>query len=927
MARHHATVELRWDDQWNDVTGAALDAAPIFVGRGQSAEGDQAQPGIASFSLETRDGTYAWRNPTSPTYGKLRRGTLCRIYDGTPPTPGDDNSSLSNTTSHVAPSLVSPTNQGLLVCAWANPNPAGTYTLPVGMTAATALLSNARSAFRAAYQAIAATGATGTRTATASASQSFVAASVIVNGDNLVVEHTASASAANPLTTDSDTQPGWWAIVHTHYAWDSNRGDDQIPDFPFDDTGGWIQLADTGTLVVNDADATNIRMKAWAKQIRVSGACEIRVFGRDLDLGGSGLFGSPLSSLVVVSGVDPYYPKTHTRVTKLPAIRDVSGNKRVVPVVTAGALKEIDRARAPIRSAIYRTTMAAEFDSVRVAYWPCEDGSGSTQLASAVPGVEPMTAFLDQLNLSSYTGFFGSAALPTTKVGSVAARGRVPHYTGGTYYRGLFAVPAAGITDTAQLLSLYCTGGTIDRVKIQYATTGDLQLRVFDSDGNLLDESSVIDFNVDGTQFLLSIEMVQNGSNVDRLMFVRKVGLDGSVEPGAGSSGTFAGLTIGRVWHIDVAGGSSAGLSFGHQMIGNSQRLVFNIDRALAGWAFERASDRIRRLCRENNVQCEIIGDREQDVRMGPEGSNSFGGHLRECAASGGGILFEPKQFYGIAYRTLGSLYNQEPAATYTYGDRGEIPPPVEPLPDDLLTNNVVTASRSGGSSATAAKLTGELSVEELGEQEASFPVNAPDHALPDHAMWRLHLGTTPGDRFPNLSLDIDALALAGKTALIQATDLLDVGSRVVVDGMADAEDFAPEDLTQLALGFSEEIRMQRRTIALNTVPEAPYHVAEVAHAEYGIIQSDSAVTAEALDTTETGINITCGAGPDWDHEANFDVIIGGERMTVTAVAAMAGTFPNRTTTLTVIRSVNGIVKSHATGARVETFHKSSIGL
>jgi hypothetical protein len=74
-------------------------------------------------------------------------------------------------------------------------------------------------------------------------------------------------------------------------------------------------------------------------------------------------------------------------------------------------------------------------------------------------------------------------------------------------------------------------------------------------------------------------------------------------------------------------------------------------------------------------------------------------------------------------------------------------------------------------------------------------------------------------------------------------------------------------------------------------------------------------------------VDISAGAGPDWSHEADFPIEIGGEVMTVTAVAAMAGTFPARTTTLTVTRSVNGIVKSHASGAPVEFHRRAHIGL
>jgi hypothetical protein len=136
-----------------------------------------------------------------------------------------------------------------------------------------------------------------------------------------------------------------------------------------------------------------------------------------------------------------------------------------------------------------------------------------------------------------------------------------------------------------------------------------------------------------------------------------------------------------------------------------------------------------------------------------------------------------------------------------------------------------------------------------------------------------------------------------------------------------------PEDIDQVVLGYSETIGQAEWTQDWQCTPAGPYKIAAVEHATLGMLLSDTAVTAEALDTTETGVDINAGAGPDWVYEADFDVLIGGERMTVTAVAAMAGTFPARTTTLTVTRSVNGIVKSHATGAAVSFFHRAHIGL
>jgi hypothetical protein len=931
VAKSNPTVELFWDDVWNDVTSDALVAGRITVKRGQGNEAAQAQPGGADFALKNLDGTYSWRNPGSATFGRLRRGTLCRIYEGRPPV-GASNFSLSTTTTHTAPSLTSPTDEGLLVCGWGTPQPASgapnDYTLPGGMTGLVEQ-HDSFSTFRAAYQAISATGATGVRSATFSSAQTYAAASVLLNGDSLTVQQTTSAEGV--LTTGAGTLPGWWAVVHCFYGWDDNGGDEQVPDFPFDDDGGgWIPLADTGVQPAADVHAEFIQLKAWAKQVKLGGAFDIR-----LHAPGDDTLVSRLGSLLVVSGVDTYLPKTHTRVVALPAVRDVSGRIKSVPVQTADALRQAARSKAPIRSAIYRTVMAAEFDVNRVAYWPCEEPTGGTQFASALPGGAPLDFAPGAMTLAAHSGFYGSRPLPLITAGNQAgvdsARGPIPPYTGGFFYRGLFAMPAAGLPDGGQIVAFQCNGGEVEEVELEYGTagTGSMRLRLFDTDGTLLDETGVVDFAIDGAQFLTSVELVQDGADVDWLMFVRKVSLEGVVEVGTFVSGTFTGVVLGTAHEIHIGGTNADDLVFGHQMIGSSQRFVFNIAQPLGGWANERVSDRIRRLARENGLLCEVVGDREQDVLMGPEGSATLAGHLRECAATGGGILYGPKQFYGIGYRTLASLYSQPPGATYTFGATGEVAPPLAPVPDDALAVNMVTVSRPAGSSYTTSKLTGALSVAELGEQDADYPVNAPDNHLPEHGDWRLHLGTTPGDRFPDLSLDMDALAGAGKAALILATDLLDVGSRVVLDGMDSADEMAPDNVDVLALGFTEVIGSHRRQVSLNAVPEQPYHVAEVEHDDYAYLGPDPAwgftTSASFTSGTSTSMGVAfSGNQPGFlGADVPFDVLVAGVRLHVTATSGASS--PN---VLTVDQApVNGVVKVIPAGTQVELFHPAYIGL
>jgi len=102
--------------------------------------------------------------------------------------------------------------------------------------------------------------------------------------------------------------------------------------------------------------------------------------------------------------------------------------------------------------------------------------------------------------------------------------------------------------------------------------------------------------------------------------------------------------------------------------------------------------------------------------------------------------------------------------------------------------------------------------------------------------------------------------------------------------------------------------------IAIVCAPETPFGQAGV----YGASRysSDGSTLAEDLTTGETDVDVATPTGPLWSHDdGDFDILVGGERMTVTAVAGAAS--PQ---TFTCTRSVNQVVKTHLTGAAVELF-------
>jgi hypothetical protein len=134
---------------------------------------------------------------------------------------------------------------------------------------------------------------------------------------------------------------------------------------------------------------------------------------------------------------------------------------------------------------------------------------------------------------------------------------------------------------------------------------------------------------------------------------------------------------------------------------------------------------------------------------------------------------------------------------------------------------------------------------------------------------------------------------------------VLDVGPDDVITVDSTSGLYVFDQVRQIARGYSEVFDTARmHKVSFNTAPASSYDVAIIGDAVFGLIDSATTTLNEDLTTTETGVDtVTSGAGGSWSSTAvPYDVIVAGERMTVTAVSGA---------TLTVTRSVNGVVKTH----------------
>ncbi|HEX6969404.1 MAG TPA: hypothetical protein VF174_11435, partial [Micromonosporaceae bacterium] len=268
----------------------------------------------------------------------------------------------------------------------------------------------------------------------------------------------------------------------------------------------------------------------------------------------------------------------------------------------SGVLRRLEQGNAPTESLMRRDALASAFADgtlIAGAYWPCEDGTQSTQIASALPGGQPITV-TGPVSFAASDIFPGSAPLPVLGPGANFS-GPVNGADGRIFFRISLHIPSDNsIPDNTTLINLYTTTG---RFGIAYGTGGLLRLDAINTEGALVDQTLAFNFGINDVRITLFVELEANGPNTDYLWGVQKLSADGLTIDTRLDFDTFTGITPGRC--VQVSGGGSGtmdGCTFGHIGVGHEQAFMFNLIDALRGYATETSADRFLRLCRENGV-------------------------------------------------------------------------------------------------------------------------------------------------------------------------------------------------------------------------------------------------------------------------------------------------------------------------------------
>lgn len=578
---------------------------------------------------------------------------------------------------------------------------------------------------------------------------------------------------------------------------------------------------------------------------------------------------------------------------------DEPGESRV-DITASGILRRITQGEKALDSTLRRRIPSFS----PVAYWPLEEEREATQAYSPISGVAPLA--VSGLDFAAVDTLPGSSPLPSVTA-DASLSGTVPPATAGEWQVEL-VYNLETMPGTLTPLMQVATSGTARTVRLRVATN-QVHFQGLDGDGAEVFLVNITAPDFTGAWNRLQLRMSTNGSTITAV--VRWITIGGF---GVSASDTFTG-SAGRVTQVSSPFGAGLeGLGLGHLAVFDvwTDEPFNSADQAFTG---ETAAARLVRLCSEEGLPLTVAGIVSDTERMGPQRPGKLMDLLTECATVDGGILGEQRGRSGLRYVSRSSLYNQPPGLVLDAA-LDEITNPFAPALDDQRTRNDVQVSRTGGSSA---RLVDEASIARSGKYEEQVTVNAHNDArLEPIAAWRIHLGTWPGMRYPSVSSE---LSIAPQ--LIEDWLLVDSGSRAQVVNLPPQHPPGTVDL--LVQGYAETLSPRRWTVVANCVPAGPWSQLGVTDDPGTRADTAGSELAVGVDADDTSLSVATTLGPLWTTAGDMpvDIVVGGERMTVTGISG--ATSPQAFTI--GARSVNGIVKAHALGTPVRLAHPTYVAL
>lgn len=207
---------------------------------------------------------------------------------------------------------------------------------------------------------------------------------------------------------------------------------------------------------------------------------------------------------------------------------------------------------------------------------------------------------------------------------------------------------------------------------------------------------------------------------------------------------------------------------------------------------------------------------------MGPQPDDKLINILQQVENVDQGLIIEPRDFFGLRYRTRTTLQNQAAGLTLDYS-LSQIAAGIQPVFDESLVRNSVTATKRNGSTVNRQLTSGALSVQlppnGIGEYPYTLIGNFySDSQVVNACVWALTVGTVNDFRYTDIPLDMTRPEMA---SLFTSAGNLDDGDLVSI---INAPSFLPSSsISQLAYSLDEKFNAYKWSIDVTGVPASEY--------------------------------------------------------------------------------------------------------
>lgn len=387
-------------------------------------------------------------------------------------------------------------------------------------------------------------------------------------------------------------------------------------------------------------------------------------------------------------------------------------------------------------------------------------------------------------------------------------------------------------------------------------------------------------------------------------------------------TGTFAGQVSRPTFWFQEGNATTAGWHFSHigGVTGLTDDLMSFVSRQVFnGYKGEYALTRFYRILAQLGLTRYGLGTESDSQPMGAQKPSTIIDQLKEIRATEDGDVSDERLDIALTMRTRRSIAAQAVALALA---KSQLSGFVKTVASEGVANRV-TVRNAGGSEVTLSLDSGPMSTlappAGVGEKRAQVDVSVDDETaqLENICNWHLAKGTIEGARYSAVSIDLIAQpGLAASAGAVREGDL------ITVTGLE-------ADLVRLlVVGIEQTGSADSWDITFFTEPFEVYNTGIWDDPSF-IWDAKTSVLAGAHTAGDTTLDLTTNDPDDvWSTSFTGDLMIGGERVSVTVMGAASGSWPGPfTQTATVVRAVNGVSKAQLDQERVMLFDGKRWGL